>query len=109
MAYSTGTNGIYYTSTTAPFYQSVDWGGVETVKVALKTEAPTEGSKSLNTEVRTVQLMSGHVGQVVTSSPTGERVVLWESKPRKTALKAQRAAQNARLEAVRSTFDWIEA
>lgn len=101
--YSNGTNGVYATGT-----YTIDPGTFYTSTTA--TLHTTEGSKQLNTQVKTVQVKAGHLGQVVVPVPGSyDLEILWESKPKKTPAKAQKAAQKAQLEAARGAFDWIEA
>lgn len=97
------TSGSYTTG--SGFYQPFEFVG--TTSTTLHT---TEGSKQLNTQVKTVQVKAGHLGQVVVAVPGSFEIeILWESKPKKTAAKAEKAARKAQLEAARGAFDWIEA
>lgn len=68
--------------------------------------AVNPSGKSMNTRTETVHTMAGYLGQVVTSDPYSmARIVLWESKPKKTLAKADKAAKKAQLRAAQRSFE----
>lgn len=76
------------------------------VTYTTETSTTTEGSKSkMQEQVLTVQLAAGHVGQVLVFDSTGSKVILWESKPKKTLSKADKAAKKAQVRAAKRSFE----
>lgn len=62
--------------------------------------------KSMTTGIKTARIKAGFVGQVVTSSAYSiEQAIVWESKPKKTLRKAEKAARKAQLRAVERSFE----
>ena len=55
----------------------------------------------MKTSTKTVRLIAGYVGQVFVYD-TGD--IVWESSPKKTLAKADKAAKKAQLRAVKRSF-----
>lgn len=67
---------------------------------------PQPSGKSMNTRTSSVQTKAGYLGQVWTNDPySGAKVILWESSPKKTLAKADKAAQKAQLRAAQRSFE----
>jgi hypothetical protein len=64
------------------------------------------GRNAVNTSVKTVRVKAGFLGQVVAKDPrTYDETIVWESSPKKTLAKADRAAVKAQLRAVERSFE----
>lgn len=89
-----------YTSSTINWPVSGDFIGYE------PPSPPTAQGSNVNSRTGAVQLKAGFVGQVFVTDPsTSGKVILWESEPKKTLAKADKAAKKAQLRAAQRSFE----
>lgn len=96
-------NGANYTASTATWPSASPPYG--TVSNPYPTP-PSPQKEGMNTRIGTVQVKAGYLGQVYTVDGfSGAKVILWESSPKKTLAKADKAAHKAQLRAAQRSFE----
>jgi hypothetical protein len=81
------------------YYTTSGYVSYPAENVKLHTDFP-ERTDRVNLTIRTVELKAGWVGQVKNGS-----VIIWESKPKKSGLKAEKAAVKAKDRAIARLFE----
>jgi hypothetical protein len=76
-------------------------GGITTATINWPEAQPT--GKSMTTHTRTVRVKAGYLGQVYANDVNA--TILWESKPKKSLAKADKAAKKAQLRAAQRSFE----
>lgn len=98
------TDGVNYNSNET---YTINWPGIGDQFITYEPPSPpTAQGSNVNSRTGAVQLKAGFVGQVFVTDPsTSGKVILWESKPKKTLAKADKAAKKAQVRAAKRSFE----
>lgn len=102
---------VIYNGTTASGANfTIDWpyttsSGAVGYTYPSESKSPSE-RQQVNSRTGTVQVKAGFLGQVYVNDPSSAaKVILWESSPKKTLAKADKAAKKAQLRAAQRSFE----